>query len=209
MYLGKHFSRSARNLFGRWLKAETDQAEKEQYLFQYWQDSAAEVTDETIQDWEQLKSQLDTGSRWNIPEIIKYAAVIGLFIASVGGTYWTTVKNLYEPIEMAELFVPYGETREITLPDSSRVWINAGSTVVYPKDFKDLDSRSVYLSGVASFSVTKNKAKPFIVRTAAMDIQALGTEFTVEAYPDQEYTKATLEEGKVRVDLKDKKNIQF
>ena len=172
--------------------------------------SEGSVTNETRRDWERLKNQMGKSTDLHYPDWLKYAAVVGLFIASVGGTYWTAVRTtLHRPVEMAELFAPYGETREITLSDSSKVWVNAGSTIVYPQDFKDTDSRFIYLTGEASFSVTKNKEKPFIVKTSTMNVQALGTVFTVEAYPDEGETTATLEEGRVRVSLKDKRNDSY
>lgn len=210
LYVGKHFSEQSRALFGNWLRAETDQQEKEKLLQQLWLKSEGPVTNETRNDWVRLKNQMDKSADRHYLHWLKYAAVVVLFIASVGGAYWAAVQTtLHQPIEMTELFVPYGETREITLPDSSKVWINAGSTVVYPKNFEKMNSRSVYLIGEASFFVTKDKDKPFIVKTSTMDVQALGTVFTVEAYPDEEETSATLEEGRVRVSLKDKRKDSY
>lgn len=58
---------------------------------------------------------------------------------------------------MAELFVPYGESRQVILPDGSQVWVDAGSLLVYPKDFTDTETRTVYLTGEASFTVRKTR----------------------------------------------------
>ena len=129
---------------------------------------------------------------------------------TVGGTYWTAVQyTLHQPTVMSEMFVPYGETRELVLPDNSRVWVNAGSTLVYPSDFSQMDSRTVYLTGEASFHVSKNKKKPFIVKTAGLDVQALGTVFTVKSYAGEDFTEATLEEGSVKVSLKEGDNRSY
>ena len=136
---------------------------------------------------------------------LRFAAVVALFIVSIGFTYYFASRSAGGPsIEMAQVFVPYGETREVTLPDSSRVWLNAGSSIVYANSFDNLSSRSVYLTGEASFSVTKNKEKPFIVRTPKMDVEALGTVFIVESYPEKTFTTVTLEEGKIKVGLPEK-----
>ena len=81
--------------------------------------------------------------------------------------------------------------------------MNAGSTMLYPKDFRKMDSRTIYLTGEASFQVYKNKKKPFIVKTSGVDVQALGTVFTVKSYAGEDYTTTTLEEGSVKVSLKD------
>ena len=203
LYVGKHFSKEGRNVFGRWLVAETHQQEKEEQLKQLWSATEGEVTNETKDDWKLLRSQIHHSSTRKLyVQWMKYAAVIALFILSISGTYYITVQHtLRQPTEMTEVFVPYGESQEITLPDQSKVWLNAGSTLIYAKDFKNMASRSIYLTGEASFFVTKNKEKPFIVKTPKMDVEALGTVFTVEAYADELFTTATLEEGRVRVDV--------
>lgn len=129
-------------------------------------------------------------------------------MTTAGATYWAT--DRFKPVrhvEMAEIFVPYGESKQVILPDGSSVWVDAGSLLVYPKDFKNTDTRTVYLTGEASFSVHKNPEQPFIVKTTFVDMQALGTVFTVEAYPNDTCSTTTLEEGSVLVTVK-KGNIQ-
>lgn len=207
LYVGKHFTRAGRAVFGKWLRAQQNQAEKEDALHQYWDESAGEISSDTWNEWNRLQEQLGIsfkrngrfGVRW-----MRYAAVVALFLVTAGGTYWATVQyTLHQPTVMSEMFVPYGETRELVLPDNSRVWVNAGSTLVYPSDFSQMDSRTVYLTGEASFHVSKNKEKPFIVKTAGLDVQALGTVFTVKSYAGEDCTTATLEEGSVKVSLKE------
>lgn len=213
LYIGKHFTRMGRAIFGKWLRAQQDQVEKEEMLQQCWEASEGEISADTWNEWNRLQEQLGIsfkrngrlGVRW-----MRYAAVIALFLVTVGGTYWTAVQyTLHQPTVMSEMFVPYGETRELVLPDNSRVWVNAGSTLVYPSDFSQMDSRTVYLTGEASFHVSKNKKKPFIVKTAGLDVQALGTVFTVKSYAGEDFTEATLEEGSVKVSLKEGDNRSY
>lgn len=102
---------------------------------------------------------------------------------------------------MAEFYVPYGDQQQLILPDGSVVWVNAGSILIYPSEFT-AETRTVYLSGEACFEVTKNPDQPFIVSTQHLDVQVLGTVFSVDAYPGATETKATLEEGSVQVDMK-------
>lgn len=213
LYVGKHFTRMGRAIFGKWLRAQQDQVEKEEMLQQCWEASEGEISADTWNEWNRLQEQLGIsfkrngrlGVRW-----MRYAAVIALFLVTVGGTYWTAVQyTLHQPTVMSEMFVPYGETRELVLPDNSRVWVNAGSTLVYPSDFSQMDSRTVYLTGEASFHVSKNKKKPFIVKTAGFDVQALGTVFTVKSYAGEDFTEATLEEGSVKVSLKEGDNRSY
>ena len=207
LYIGKHFTRAGRAVFGKWLRAEQSHEEKEAVLQEYWLETRAEITSATWHDWNRLRDGMGLMLERKKPvrtEWLKYAAVAALLILTAGGTYWfTNTYTLRSSTEMAEMFVPYGETREIVLPDSSRVWVNAGSRLLYPSDFKKMNSRTVYLTGEASFRVQKNKEKPFIVKTLGLDVQALGTVFTVKSYAGERYTTATLEEGCVKVSLKE------
>jgi ferric-dicitrate binding protein FerR (iron transport regulator) len=209
LYFGKHFSRYGRILFARWLRADDEKEEKTGVLQELWKQSPKEAaTDMTYADWNALQKRLQDepcesrtlflSRRW-----MKYAAVAALLVLTAGTSFWLT-DNLkpIQPANMSELFVPYGESRQLTLPDGSQVWVDAGSLLVYPKDFAKTDTRTVYLNGEASFKIQKNAKQPFIVKTTHLDVQALGTVFTVESYPDGLYTKATLEEGSIRVDVK-------
>ena len=89
--------------------------------------------------------------------------------------------------------------RNITLPDGTQVLINSQSTLLYPQQFKG-DTRCVYLVGEASFKVKRDEEHPFIVKSSDFQVTALGTEFNVTAYPDEEEVTATLISGKVLVE---------
>ena len=86
------------------------------------------------------------------------------------------------------------------LPDSSEVWLNAGSTILYPETFAK-DKRLVILNGEAYFSVQKDTASPFIVETSQLSVKVLGTKFNVKAYPNDEKITTTLTSGKVEVSV--------
>lgn len=79
------------------------------------------------------------------------------------------------------LYVPAGQRAELTLPDGTRVWLNARSKLVYPLNFGK-DRRKVELNGEAYFDVTHDERHPFVVGTSQMNIHVLGTEFNVKAY---------------------------
>ena len=104
-----------------------------------------------------------------------------------------------EKVQLMSHFVPHGKRDMLILPDSSRVWLNAGSTLFYPASFTG-DIRQVYLSGEGYFEIQK-KDCPFIVRSKAVDIEVLGTRFNLMSYNDSDRTYATLEEGSVCVRL--------
>lgn len=208
LYIGKHFSKKGRALFARWFRAEDAKEEKEAQLFHYWNETDNLITQETFEDWESLRARLPESNyekrRFLFP-YIKYAAAIALLVVSIGTTYWVTANQPHSQAmaNLIELSTPYGKTECVTLPDGSKVWLNAGSTLIYPESFDHMNCRDIYLSGEASFDVFKNKEKPFIVKTADLYVQALGTLFTVEAYPNEKVVRTVLEEGSVKVDIKD------
>ncbi|MDU1905522.1 MAG: FecR family protein [Dysgonomonas sp.] len=97
-----------------------------------------------------------------------------------------------------EIFTPYGSRSLIDLPDGSKVWLNAGSSLKYPIKFTD-NSRKVFLEGEGYFEVQSDKENPFIVQTKSMDIKATGTKFNIEAYKNDTTTAVTLVSGAVDI----------
>lgn len=104
----------------------------------------------------------------------------------------------YGKARIGEISVAYGEKRHLLLPDSSEVWLNAGTVLKYSERFADA-RRQVYLDGEACFSVRKNAEKPFIVQTSRLSVKVLGTRFNVKAYSADERITTTLSSGKVEV----------
>ena len=92
--------------------------------------------------------------------------------------------------------IPYGGEYNLVLPDGTRIYLNAGTTLRYPDHFAG-GSREIFLSGEAYLEVSRDTSRPFIVRTDQMDVRVLGTVFNVNAYPDGSYVRTTLVEGKV------------
>lgn len=92
-----------------------------------------------------------------------------------------------------------GEQYKVILPDGTKVWLNAASSIKFPVTFAKAIHRKVELSGEAFFEVVKDKKHPFIVKTARQEVKVLGTHFNVSAYPDELDTKTTLMEGSVHV----------
>jgi transmembrane sensor len=96
------------------------------------------------------------------------------------------------------LRTPRGGQFSLRLPDGTRVWLNAASSLTYPSYFTGSE-RKVTLEGEAYFEVAKNPAAPFKVITQKMQVRVLGTHFNVMAYPDEPVQTATLLEGSVQV----------
>lgn len=93
---------------------------------------------------------------------------------------------------------PRGGEYRLQLPDGSKVWLNAASSITYPNIFTG-DTRSVEITGEAYFEVAKDAARPFKVQAGNMKVEVLGTHFNVNAYPGEPAIKTTLLEGAVRI----------
>lgn len=103
-----------------------------------------------------------------------------------------------------QVIVPFGKQVRIKLPDGTRMWVNAGSKVIYPVPF-ETKKREIYLEGEAYFEVAHNPRAPFHVRTQQMNLRIIGTKFDVKAYPSDTVSYTVLMEGSLA--LKSSQNL--
>ena len=122
--------------------------------------------------------------------------VIGL---SLGILYFYWTKNQPDQVAFIEKIVPPGSKSELQLPDGSAVWLNAGSSLRYPENYGKT-KRDIYLEGEAYFKVAQQNGKTFTVYTALANITAVGTEFNVKAYPDEDVVETILIAGELAVE---------
>jgi transmembrane sensor len=94
-----------------------------------------------------------------------------------------------------------GVKRNILLPDGTKVWLNAGSKLVYDKDMNDRKIRAVKLIGEAFFDVAHNKHIPFVITTSKISLKVLGTSFNIKAYPSDFQTEAMLIKGSIELSV--------
>ncbi|NDF46439.1 MAG: hypothetical protein EB125_12360, partial [Betaproteobacteria bacterium] len=94
---------------------------------------------------------------------------------------------------------PASKTK-LTLPDGSKVWLNASSKLTYGNGFGE-KHREIWLEGEGYFDVARNPDKPFIIHTSVLDVKVLGTRFNLKAYPDEATTETSLLHGSVEVVL--------
>ena len=97
-----------------------------------------------------------------------------------------------------QLVVPYGKQTTLTLADGTRVWVNAGSWLIYPSAFDD-DRREIYAEGEIYIEVAHDAARPFTVHTGKMDVRVLGTRFYVSSYGRDRTQEVVLRSGSVSV----------
>ncbi|KAB7733124.1 DUF4974 domain-containing protein [Rudanella paleaurantiibacter] len=132
---------------------------------------------------------LRTGWARRLWRVAAAVVVLGL---SVYGLYPFIQKQTNAQVAQT----PVGKRTLLTLPDGSRVWLNADSRLEYPKTF-DGSLREVRLVGEAFFDVTHNPRQPFVIRLATASIRVLGTSFNVRAYPGEQTVKTTVVTGRV------------
>jgi transmembrane sensor len=146
------------------------------------------------------REKLQIKSPVSVLQILKYAAVI-IMILALPFSYYIGSKGSKHDNSTTTISCAFGDKSSIILPDSSRVWLNSGSKLTFNSDFKS-GARNVSLEGEGYFSVSKDKKHPFRVKTAEIDIEVLGTEFNLKAYPDENLVSTTLVKGSLLISSK-------
>ena len=110
--------------------------------------------------------------------------------------------------EFYSITVPYGAKSQVTLSDSTKVWLNSGTTIKYSYIVKD-KVRKLVLNGEAYFEVAKMKGVPFVVETDRLDVKVLGTKFNVVSYSEDAKINVTLLEGSIALKMDNDKNNEI
>ena len=124
-------------------------------------------------------------------------AALALILLGISSLIDRFKKNS-EDVLYQTLYVPAGQRVELTLPDATKVWVNAQSRITYPLTFGE-GERIIKLEGEAFFDITQDKKRPFIVKTQQIDVQVIGTEFNLMAYSRTSFAEVSLLEGEVRL----------
>ena len=98
------------------------------------------------------------------------------------------------------LTTPRGGQYKLQLPDGSRVWLDAASSISYPTAFTGKERR-VRITGQAYLEMARNPSQPFITEVNGMEIKDMGTAFNISAYNDETTSKITLVSGSIEVGL--------
>ncbi len=130
--------------------------------------------------------------------LTRVAAILFIPLSLASGWLFYKQYSLQKPAELAmqEITSPAGIRSQVVLPDGSKVWLNAESTLKFPVPFQE-DMRNVDLKGEAFFEVTKNEKKPFVVQSGDVKVKVLGTRFDCKAFEEDKTIEVILEEGKV------------
>ncbi|WP_425391059.1 FecR family protein [Ekhidna sp.] len=154
-------------------------------------EKAAGITPEEInQEWIRLRGEIRKTDKKSF-SFMKIAASIAL-LAAIGIAFFWLQNDNTEQLIAAEMQVQ-------ALEDGSMVTLNAGSELSYPKAFSNEETREVELKGEAFFEVEKNPEKPFIIKTPTVQVQVLGTSFSVRSLDGEATSSVIVASGSVEV----------
>ncbi len=196
-FVNHRYSPKTEEKIQRWIIEEEHRAEKDEEIRNFWQSLDFEPDKSVYKALDEVNKKLNVDTRkkkFISTRFFRVAAVLipFLFIAGLI-VYFTEIRD-----KTIVVYVPYGEQQKIILPDQSTVWLNSGSTIRYSETFAK-NNRTVYLSGEAYFSIVRDTLNRFTVETENLNIQVLGTEFNVTAYPEDSTIVTSVTMGKVQV----------
>jgi ferric-dicitrate binding protein FerR (iron transport regulator) len=129
-------------------------------------------------------------------ELLKIAATIFVVLSCVG--LWQYFGKQAEEQSAGTINVTTGKNANLVLPDGTKVWLNARTTINYPSSFGK-NKRDIFLDGEAYFEVESDESRPFIVHAKTYDINVLGTKFNIDAYSFRHDFVVSLMEGSLKI----------
>ena len=171
-----------------------------------------------VQLWEDIESNIASSQKIRYLSrpakrqfvFSRIAAIFVGFIIGFACLYVLTIFNRNEEmpvsqeVEMIERSNPAGSTSTITLPEGTKIRLNAASTLIFPEEFSR-ETREISLTGEAFFEVAEDASRPFIINTGRFNTTVLGTSFNISAYSSSQEIKVAVVEGKVFVENKEGK----
>lgn len=129
---------------------------------------------------------------------LKYACVLCLVVGVAFHFEYHGRNSVMDNLAHVTIEAPLRSTVKTTLPDGSKVWLNAGSRLTYSQDF-GLKERKILLEGEGYFEVTHNAEKPFSVNSSCINVTVLGTKFNFCDYAEDAIATVSLLEGSVKI----------
>ncbi|MBS1661815.1 MAG: FecR domain-containing protein [Bacteroidetes bacterium] len=191
--------------FGEWLAASPGNRERYERLLSIWKEGLTgyplyQAADET-QAWEALRKQLGTGlirpdiKKKPVPMVRWMAAAVLLLLAG-GVTWWYTSGQ-----DTVQYATAAGEQKQISLPDGSRLVLKPQTHLQLAKGYNRTERKVVLLDGSATFDVSHQEQRPFIVDMDAASVRDIGTSFTITKTKDS--IMIAVSEGKVAFTAKE------
>lgn len=213
-YLDGNISPDEEEFLLEWLKADKKNRKLFMEFRDVWLFSRVPLEEELVeQSFDKFAQRVRTNQvlpeRKGLHPVLRWvASIAALLIIGIGSFYLINqaerVRYVEVPQTYCKVIMPEKCKGAVVLPDSSVVWLNAGSTLIYPERFA-ADIRNVKLTGEAYFEVKKNSSAPFHVEARQMLITVLGTTFNVRSYENDEVVETVLLTGSVKVKMNDGK----
>lgn len=149
-------------------------------------------------DMQPSQEQLEESHPVRRLRFFRYAAVFAgiLIVAAAAWLGVGSYKKLTAP-EMLTAHATLGTVMRVVLPDGTKVWLNKGATLRYPRDLATAEQRDVELDGEGYFEVKHNAAAPFSVKSARLTVSVLGTVFDMKTGQRGE-AEVSLVEGRLK-----------
>jgi ferric-dicitrate binding protein FerR (iron transport regulator) len=130
------------------------------------------------------------------------AAAAVLLVLITGAIFYSRIMAPSSAVSSAPTAIAAarGSKKFMQLADGSKLWLNAGSKIVFSNGFAG-GTREMTLEGEAFFDVKHDERHPFIIHTGRLDVRVLGTTLNVRAYPGDSTMETTLINGKVEIDV--------
>jgi ferric-dicitrate binding protein FerR (iron transport regulator) len=184
-----------------WLKEDMANAALFEEIKLSWEKSGETLPDDDFDvasGWESVQEKIKqednvipiTGRNSGLKWVLRIAAVLVISLFSL----WYYTNSNAVPEQM--IAQTQGSSQEVTLPDGSKVWLNANSKLTYPKEFNG-NTREVKLEGEAFFDVIKDPSQPFIIGNKDFEVKVLGTSFNVMGYANSNEVLVTVVTGTV------------
>jgi len=165
-------------------------AKEDQAQFLYFQRKQEEAAPASLS--ENLEQLIQAESTPLVKHGVMIWRVAAILVAVIGiGWVWTE-----RYLNSTTTLVGAAQPARFILPDGSSIWLSEGSVLLYGRDFND-DRREVSLTGEGYFEVKHHETKPFMIHTASVTTEVLGTAFNLRAKPDEKTVELSVTEGRV------------
>lgn len=206
-YLHGKFSLADKRHVDEFFENDHYSAELNDVLKEYWEEahsSGAETSKNLDRVLDRINHQILIRSTqnnnklktlWQLYSRVAAVLMLPILLFSLYHAWNKDTKNKTD--QWVEIHSPYGARTQFSLPDGSTGWLNSGSIIRYPVQFRS--ERSVTLNGEAYFDVVKNPDSPFIVDANQVKVKVLGTSFNVVSYDLDSISEVIVASGKVEV----------
>ncbi|WP_343306371.1 FecR domain-containing protein [Chitinophaga niabensis] len=126
--------------------------------------------------------------------LLAAACIVALLISAS----WFFLANRH-PTTYFTITAPFGEIKQLVLPDSTLVWLKSGTTLRYSSQYGRQNRRLELVEGEAFFEVQKDVSRPFIVKSGKLETKVLGTAFNIQAYSNRPSIQVWVQTGRVQV----------